>query len=551
MTIQEVSDVIADIDSRFLDAGYEGVGALLNPAAPGESVTLSAYITPADLVFQRLVLSAGIKPEDIEREVASFRRQLLIRNTGHTTGVLTFVFDGPPGREFTDAVKSVSHSATDEGNGTVNIYVGAFDAARRRYAVFNKQPVGLIAQELYDYVEGSGKKKERPGPQPAARIPKDQQQVLLALIGRRKSVFLVWAILVVNVTVFLMMMASGGGDLTAKLVRFGASFGPGIAQGEIWRLFTCMFLHVTPLHILFNSYVLFIMGRDAEAFFGSLRFAVIYIASGLAGSIASVSMNPKVVSAGASGAIFGLGGALIAYTLLNRDALPARFAKSWLKNLLVFVGLNLFIGMSVPQIDNWAHMGGLVGGFLFGMAVAPVFQTERKYSLLRELAVIPLVMILAFAGYNAQRVAGGKLKVVAPVAEARQEVANLYRSVIATTMGKIPESGSLVANVATMTADQQKAMLNRAAEETDFVLEVIGGTHPESSEGKALLDAYKRLVQARRNSYEVVLKALTEGAALDSPEIAETQKTEKDEYVFYIRTFAQSLAKLGLKLEKK
>jgi membrane associated rhomboid family serine protease len=135
-----------------------------------------------------------------------------------------------------------------------------------------------------------------------------------------------------------------------------------VRQGEWWRLFTAMFLH-TPnsfLHILFNMYVLYIYGPQVEQVFGHARFAVLYVGAGLAGSAGSYAFGSCIGSVGASGAIFGVVGVLLVHYYNRRQTQAAN-------SLLVFIGINLMLGFFVfPNIDNAAHLGGLVGGLALG-----------------------------------------------------------------------------------------------------------------------------------------------------------------------------------------
>ncbi len=182
------------------------------------------------------------------------------------------------------------------------------------------------------------------------------------------------------VSIWLLMEISGGSTDSEVLVNFGANFGPLILRGESWRLFTSMFLHIGLTHLIFNAYALFIFGLEMERLYGSDRYLVIYILAGLFGSLASfASRGPQVLSAGASGAIFGVIGMNLAFFLLHRESF-GRFGRQRLMNTLLIIGLNLVFGFTVPGIDNMAHLGGLVAGFLLGYGLAPRYQVANQYS---------------------------------------------------------------------------------------------------------------------------------------------------------------------------
>jgi rhomboid protease GluP len=177
------------------------------------------------------------------------------------------------------------------------------------------------------------------------------------------------------------MESSGGSNSPMVLIRFGANFGPAILQGEIWRLFTSMFLHVGFMHLAFNGYALYIFGLEMESLYHPGRYLIVYILSGLFGSLASfATRGPDVLSAGASGAIFGIIGMNLAFFLLHRAAL-GQLGRLRLQNTLVIIGINLIFGFTVPGIDNMAHLGGLLAGFILGYGLAPRYRIVDRYSL--------------------------------------------------------------------------------------------------------------------------------------------------------------------------
>ena len=195
--------------------------------------------------------------------------------------------------------------------------------------------------------------------------PRLRSRFSLNLAGGQAPV--TWALLTVNVLVWLAMEYTGSSEDTDVLLDFGAMFGPLIADGEYWRLFTAMFLHVGLMHLLLNGFGLFVFGRVVERVYGSVQFAVIYLLAGLSGGVASYLINSISIGAGASGAIFGVLGAFAAYFFAHREVL-GEAGRQTLWGILVMAGINLTFGFSTPGIDNWAHVGGLVGGFAVGLA---------------------------------------------------------------------------------------------------------------------------------------------------------------------------------------
>lgn len=181
-----------------------------------------------------------------------------------------------------------------------------------------------------------------------------------------------FALLIINLTVWLAMTLAGGSTDPDVLIRFGAKANPLIADGQVWRLLASMFLHIGLTHLLFNSYALFVFGIEVERLYGSTRFLTIYLLAGLWGSVASFALGPAL-SAGASGAIFGLLGTMLAFFRSNREKF-GKWGRQRLLNLVVIAGLNLALGFTVPGIDNLAHLAGLLSGVALGWVLAPHYQ---------------------------------------------------------------------------------------------------------------------------------------------------------------------------------
>lgn len=156
------------------------------------------------------------------------------------------------------------------------------------------------------------------------------------------------------------------------LILMGAKVNSLIAQGEVWRLFTAIFLHSGVIHLLFNLYALYILGPLLEGYIGHIRFLTVFLVSGLYGSLLSYALSGPV-SVGASGAIFGLLGAITIFFLKYRNNFGGQ-GRAILQNMLVVLALNLVIGFSSGFIDNWGHIGGLIGGALVMVGIMPRYE---------------------------------------------------------------------------------------------------------------------------------------------------------------------------------
>lgn len=182
-----------------------------------------------------------------------------------------------------------------------------------------------------------------------------------------------YILIAINIIIFFLMYILGDGSEDAvTLLTFGANYAPLTKAGEIWRLFTSMFVHIGILHLGCNMYSLLVLGTQLESFFGKTKFLFIYIVSGLIGSMFSVLLT-NGLSAGASGAIFGLLGALLYFGYHYRVYLGS-VIKSQIIPLIV---LNLTIGFLNSGIDNWAHIGGLIGGILTATAVGVKYKSSN------------------------------------------------------------------------------------------------------------------------------------------------------------------------------
>lgn len=169
---------------------------------------------------------------------------------------------------------------------------------------------------------------------------------------------------------FVAELLLGGSTNEQVLVTLGANVAPLVADGQYWRLVASMFLHIGFLHLAVNAYALYQLGCLFELLLGSGQLLVTYFLSGIAGSLASVMFNRVELSAGASGAIFGLLGALIGFLVKRREMLTPQ-AKSLLMQLLFWAVVNVVFGFSVKGIDNAAHLGGCATGLLLGLFLPP------------------------------------------------------------------------------------------------------------------------------------------------------------------------------------
>ena len=182
-----------------------------------------------------------------------------------------------------------------------------------------------------------------------------------------------------------------------QVLNEGALIPALVAQGEAWRLLSSVFLHSGAVHLGFNMISLYFLGSFVEVAFGRARFLALYLLSGLAGGLAYLYFGDfNVPAVGASGAIFGLLGGVLGYAL-------RRGTFSWqnplIRQLLILLALNLYIGFSIPNISNTAHLGGLAGGFAFGWLIAPSIYSRKRLRAISPVAVVLVAELLLLAAW--------------------------------------------------------------------------------------------------------------------------------------------------------
>lgn len=249
-------------------------------------------------------------------------------------------------------------------------------------------------------------------PQPYGRLPEapPPRTIEVRVPGVKPTA--TYVIIALSVLIYIAQYISEiafGGDIPAAL---GMKINEYIIAGQYWRLFTPMLLHGSIMHIGFNMYALYAIGRGLEMHYGHLRYLMLYVIGGFAGNVVSFLLSPNP-SLGASTAIFGLLGAEAIFVYKNREIYGAN-ARSILLNILVLMAINLALGLS-PGIDNWGHMGGLIGGLVFAWFAGPVwkmriglggYKIEDERSM-RTAWIVALLEAAVLAGLVLQRILMG------------------------------------------------------------------------------------------------------------------------------------------------
>ena len=239
--------------------------------------------------------------------------------------------------------------------------------------------------------------------QPSTNYAAESQRIAV----RRRSFPVTKTLVGINCAVFLLMTLSGASPVEPtpqQLIKWGADWGPLALTVQPWRMLTSNYVHIGIIHIALNMWCLWNLGFLAEVIFDRWTYVLTYTACGIAGSLASLWWHPLSVGAGASGAIFGLAGALIAALYLGKLPIPKVALKGTLKSLLTFAGYNLIFGAVGSFIDNSAHVGGLLMGLAIGALMAPHLTNPEERSRWRILIFGAAALLLTFGTQYVKKV---------------------------------------------------------------------------------------------------------------------------------------------------
>lgn len=245
--------------------------------------------------------------------------------------------------------------------------------------------------------------------QPWVRRSESSITLTKVLFGANLALFLATALATYVATedANAVLIAVSKGFSVRILVYLGANYGPFTLSGDWWRLFTYMFLHGEAMHIFFNMWCLWDLGQMCESLYGRWTYAGIYVITGISGGLVSIAWNPGVVSVGASGAIFGLAGALIASFYLGEFSLPRFAISGTLRSLVIFAVFNIVIGQFFG-VDNACHIGGLVSGLILGALIARLApQVDNPAR--RASVVVTVASFVLLAGLGVRQWRGGTM----------------------------------------------------------------------------------------------------------------------------------------------
>ncbi len=211
------------------------------------------------------------------------------------------------------------------------------------------------------------------------------------IFSPKKAIITPMLITICILTFIAMYIFGNGSEDIGTLLYFGANLRELVKMGQVWRLLTSVFLHIGIVHLIVNMYALYVIGRELEGFLGKTKFLIIFLISGIVGSLLSVVVHDNI-SAGASGAIFGLLGSLLYFGYHYRLYLGTVIKTQ----VIPIIVLNLVIGFLLPGIDNFAHIGGLVGGYLATMALGIPGKKKKADQINGTIVLGILVVFLSY-----------------------------------------------------------------------------------------------------------------------------------------------------------
>ncbi len=274
----------------------------------------------------------------------------------------------------------------------VNAFISCYDETR---SSFSAEELKIKADQITSLQEQNAANPEA-GLQSSLAVG-EQSKGMLSMFIPVKGYFVTPILIDLNIVLFLLMVISGVNIMqpdNESLLHWGANFRPITLAGEPWRLVTNIFLHIGILHLLFNMYALLYIGILLERRLGSRRFGITYLISGIVASVASLYWHELTISAGASGAIFGMYGVFLA--MLSTNLIEKSIRKALFTSIAVFVGFNLMNGMK-GGIDGAAHIGGLVAGIIMGYSFYPSLSNGENKKLNFGL---PALLAVGFLGLS-------------------------------------------------------------------------------------------------------------------------------------------------------
>jgi rhomboid protease GluP len=231
----------------------------------------------------------------------------------------------------------------------------------------------------------------------------------MGAVGTMRQYPVTAALMAISIAVYVAMVVTAGSlsEFSGRhLVLWGGNYGPWTIGGDYWRLVTSCFVHAEFFHLAFNMWALWSLGRLSERLFGRWQTAAIYLLTGAGSELLSIAYHPRGLSVGASGAIFGLGGAILIGLKFGNLSISAGERRAIFSSLVFFVGFSFMMGLGGfsflggGNIDNMAHLGGFISGLIIGLPLATSLGSSRSKTALFQMITLTITAALLVAGFT-------------------------------------------------------------------------------------------------------------------------------------------------------
>lgn len=353
-------------------------------------------LIPIDYIWPNHINNDLLQVENIATQIF---KQLKGKNLRF---VNLYIFNSTPSKEVHDIISQNSRIVGKN----IDIYSGYIDLESGKMGIpddtFDKSNFKI--DPFVRYLNDESPSEANMMLEEISVVQEDRYKDITNIFNHGKPIF-TYSLIIINAIIFLLMTLYGGSTNTEVLLKFGAKESYLIMSGEYWRFITPMFLHIGFVHFAFNNIALYYLGKLTEKIYGSFRFLAIYLLSGILGNFISFLLAPSSIAAGASGAIYGLFGALLYFGYIY----PNLFLKTIGKDIIIILSINIVIGFTIPNIDFYAHIGGLVGGFIIAVIVHLPTDKKRKW-FVNIISIIALIAIVAmtFVGVTSDDLKGSE-----------------------------------------------------------------------------------------------------------------------------------------------
>ncbi|MDQ2088115.1 rhomboid family intramembrane serine protease [Herbivorax sp. ANBcel31] len=362
-----------------------------------ENIKILQKYTGKELLIVELINANSLSEHDMKNRIQSSRKRMDQMNQINSMYIFEiFIFDSSPNQYIIEEIQNASKDLSYDGKFLFCSVVGLEDNTVTDYnefKMYKNNPTSILKDALnqnYNEIDNSVDIKQ------LVKEKLDQQKIKFVA----KKPYLTYGLIAANIIIFIIFHIVSyftNIDYGKLIVEYGAKVNSGIISGEYWRFFTPIFIHSGISHLLVNCYSLYILGSLIERIYGHKKYGFIYIIAGIFGSIMSF-MFSAMPSVGASGSIFGLIGAMLYFGVEN----PTAFKKYFKNSVITILLLNAFFMFTASNIDNFGHLGGLIGGFL-ASGIVKLNKVSKKFLGRPTFIAVTVIALVGglYYGFNA------------------------------------------------------------------------------------------------------------------------------------------------------